>query len=119
MNVTATGLTTLSSTAATSDKTDTGIVQTVRAGDVITLGETFTSGNGANYNQVLACAGTSGLSGNTLTVGPTDTAITCTFTNTRRTLTLRKTWVERRSQRRSDRYRHRPHESQLDSHHRQ
>lgn len=81
VNITATGLTTLSSIANTASETDSGGVQTVRAGDVITLGETFTTGTPANYTTALACTGTSGLSGSTLTVGSADTAIVCTYTN--------------------------------------
>ncbi|POA45966.1 hypothetical protein C1884_31465, partial [Pseudomonas sp. GW460-R15] len=42
----------------------------------------------------LSCTGTSGLSGNTLTVGAADTAIVCTYANTRKTaaVTLSKSW---------------------------
>ncbi|THF85030.1 DUF11 domain-containing protein [Deinococcus sp. KSM4-11] len=68
---------------------------TVYAGEAITLpGETFTTGNAANYTTALACTGTSGLTGSTLTVGAADTAIVCTYTNTRKsvTLTLKNTW---------------------------
>ncbi|HEX5360737.1 MAG TPA: hypothetical protein VFW49_06595 [Fluviicoccus sp.] len=95
VNVTATGLTTLASTANTASETDAGSAQTVYAGDVITLGETFTTGSAANYTSSLACTGTTGLSGNTLTVGATDTPITCTYSNSRKSanLTLQKTWV--------------------------
>ncbi|WP_341272929.1 prealbumin-like fold domain-containing protein, partial [Fluviicoccus keumensis] len=95
VNVTATGLTTLASTANTASETDAGSAQTVYAGDVITLGESFTTGSAANYTSSLACTGTTGLSGNALTVGATDTPITCTQTNSRKSvnLTLRKTWV--------------------------
>ncbi len=95
VNVTASGLTTLSTTANTASETDAGAVQSVRVGDVITLGESFTSGAASNYTAALACSGTSGLSGATVTVGSTDTAIVCTYTNTRKTatFTLQKTWV--------------------------
>ena len=95
VNVTATGLTSLASTANTAGETDAGSAQTVYAGDVITLGETFTTGSSANYNSSVACTGSTGLSGNTLTVGVTDTPITCTQTNSRiaKTVTLRKSWV--------------------------
>ncbi|MDO8330044.1 MAG: hypothetical protein Q7T36_06195 [Fluviicoccus sp.] len=95
VDVTATGLTTLSSAADTATEIDAGSAQTVYAGDVITLGETFTTGSDTNYNSSVACTGTTGLSGNTLTVGATDTPITCTQTNSRiaKTVTLRKSWV--------------------------
>ena len=94
MTVTATDLTSLSSTATTANKTDSGSAQTVSAGQAITMGETFTTGNAANYNQVLNCTGNAmPLSGNLLTVNTADVNIVCTYTNTRRTVTLRKTWV--------------------------
>lgn len=96
VNVTASGLTTLASTANTTSEIDTGGVQGVRVGDVITIGESFTSGSAANYNAVLSCTGNAtALSGNVLTVNTTDTAIICTQTNTRKTATLilRKSWV--------------------------
>jgi len=95
VNVTATGLSPLVSMADTANETDTGSVQTVYAGDTLTLAETFTTGDAANYTAVLACAGNgTALSGNSLTVNAADTAITCTMTNTRKsaTLTLAKTW---------------------------
>jgi uncharacterized repeat protein (TIGR01451 family) len=82
VNVTATGLTSLSSVATTANKTDAGGVQTVRAGDVVTIGEAFTAGSAVNYTSVLACNGTGGLSGTVLTVGAADTNIVCTMTNT-------------------------------------
>lgn len=96
VNVTATGLTSLVSTANSASETDTGAVQAVRVGDVITISETFTAGAAANYNAVLSCTGNAtALSGSVLTVSSADTAITCTYTNTRKTatLTLQKTWV--------------------------
>ncbi|MDP9912239.1 putative repeat protein (TIGR01451 family) [Variovorax boronicumulans] len=95
VNVTATGLTPLASVANTASETDTGTAQTVTVGSVITIGETFTTGNAAGYTSALSCTGTSGLSGNVLTVGASDTAIVCTETNTRKTatITLAKTWV--------------------------
>jgi trimeric autotransporter adhesin len=95
VNVTGTGLTALASVADTASETDAGSVQIVPVGDMIAIGETFTAGSAANYNAALACTGTSGLSGTTLTVGSADANIVCTYTNTRKTanLTLRKTWV--------------------------
>lgn len=82
VTVTATGLTSLNSTANTANETDSGSPQTVYAGSVITLDENFTSGTPANYGASLACSGTAGLSGTTLTVGAGDSAIVCTYTNT-------------------------------------
>ncbi len=60
-----------------------------------TIGETYTVGSAANYLSSLACTGTAGLSGSTLTIGAADTAITCTETNTRKSATLHlvKTWA--------------------------
>ncbi len=67
----------------------------VTSGNVITLSEAIGAGAGVNYTSALACTGNvTPLSGNTLTVGPTDTGIACTWTNTRKsaTLTAQKTW---------------------------
>ncbi|RZU35410.1 hypothetical protein EV700_3363, partial [Fluviicoccus keumensis] len=96
VDVTATGLTSLASVANTANETDAAAIQTVYAGDAITLGETFTTGSAANYTSSLACTGnTTALAGSVLTVNAADTAITCTQTNSRKSvsLTLRKTWV--------------------------
>ena len=82
VNVTATGLVTLASVANTANETDTGITQGVLRGTAYTIGETFTVGSALNYFKTLACTGTSGLSGNILTVGSGDTSIVCTYTNT-------------------------------------
>ncbi len=93
--VSATGLTSLSSTADTANETDAGTAQTVYAGDVITLSETITTGAG-NYTAGLACTGnTTALSGSQLTVNASDSSVVCTYTNIRKsaTLTLRKTWT--------------------------
>ncbi|MGQ4583607.1 DUF7507 domain-containing protein [Lysobacter sp. F60174L2] len=98
VDVTATGSATspivLSSIADTATETDNALFQ-VYAGETLVLSETFaTAGNDANYASELACIGTTGLSGDTLVVGPDDTDITCTFTNTRlqATLQLAKAW---------------------------
>lgn len=95
VNVTGTGLTTLNAVANTANETDTGIVDSVNINDVINLSETFITGSASNYTTTWACTGTSGLSGNTLTVGASDAAIECTVTNTHKTatVTLKKTWV--------------------------
>ena len=74
-------LTSLASVANTASETDTGAVQLVPVNSVLTLSEAFTTGSAANYNTSLACTGTTGLSGSTLTVGATDTNIVCTYTN--------------------------------------
>lgn len=66
---------------STGNNTVTGSSVTVYAAESGTIGETFSVGNPANYSSVLNCTGTSGLSGLTLTVGPTDTTIQCTYTN--------------------------------------
>ena len=79
VTVSATGLTSLDSIANPATRVDTGAAQTVYVGSVLTLAEVFTKGSAANYNTSLAC--TTGLSGSTLTVGATDTAIVCTYTN--------------------------------------
>lgn len=80
----------------TGNNTTSGTAVTVYAGESGTFAESFSVGNGANYLPSLACSGSSGLSVFTLTVQPADTAIDCTWTNTRRSATLRlaKTWVD-------------------------
>ncbi|MBE1528596.1 hypothetical protein GGC65_003052 [Sphingopyxis sp. OAS728] len=73
---------TLSSVANSANETDTNAAVTVYAAESAALSESFTVGNGSNYTQALACTGnTTALTGNVLTVSPTDTAIICTFTN--------------------------------------
>ena len=102
-SLTATGLVNsatvgFTSTADTASDLDAGTAVTVYAGEVATLGETVNPA--ANYSSSgPSCTGTSGLSGSTLTVGAADTAIVCTYTNTRvsRNLTLKKTWVNGKS----------------------
>lgn len=81
VTVSATGLTNLLSVANAANETDTGAVQSVALGSVLTLSELFTTGVASNYASSVACTGTSGLVGNTLTVGAADTAIVCTYTN--------------------------------------
>lgn len=66
---------------STGNNTTTGSTVTVYAGESGTISETFGIGNPASYTATLGCTGSSGLSGNTLTVDPADTVITCTFTN--------------------------------------
>ncbi len=87
---------TLASTADTANETDTGTSVEVFAGEVITIGEIFGTGNANDYNTSLACTGNqTAVAGNTLTVTAGDTAIVCTVTNARKSasLTLRKTWA--------------------------
>lgn len=86
--VSGTGLPSLNSIANTSNETDTGEAQFVYAGDRITLDEVFGPDNSASYSSVLSCTGTTGLSGNTITIGPTDTAVVCTYTSTKLETTL-------------------------------
>ena len=95
VTVSATGLTSLASVANTATEIDAGAAQTVNVGSVLTLAEAFTTGSAANYNTAVACTGTTGLVGSTLTVGAADTAIVCTYTNTKKTatVTLRKAWT--------------------------
>jgi uncharacterized repeat protein (TIGR01451 family) len=93
VTVAATGLTSLAAVANTANETDAGASQPVSIGSVLTLSETFTTGLAVNYTPSLTCTGTTGLSGSTLTVGAADTAIVCTYTNTRNVadLTMSKT----------------------------
>lgn len=83
------------SSVTTGNNTTSGAPVTVYAGEVGTFAENYTVGSAANYLPTLACTGSSGLSVFTLTVQPGDTAIDCTWTNTRRSATLRlaKAWV--------------------------
>jgi uncharacterized repeat protein (TIGR01451 family) len=86
--VSGTGLPALNSIANSGNETDTGETQFVYAGDRITLDEVFGPDNSANYNSALSCTGTTRLSGNTVTIGPTDTNIVCTYTSTKLETTL-------------------------------
>ncbi|ROU04658.1 hypothetical protein D9T17_22700 [Lysobacter enzymogenes] len=76
---------TFTSTAATATN---GAFVTVLAGDVVTLpAETFGGGAAAaTYTTTVACAGgstlASGATGRTVTIAPSTTATTCTYTNT-------------------------------------
>jgi hypothetical protein len=85
----------LASVANSVNETDTNAAVTVYAAESATLTENFTVGDGVNYSQALACTGNStALAGNVLTVSPADTAIVCTFTNSRiaQQLRLAKLW---------------------------
>lgn len=80
---------------STGNNVTTGTAVTVFAGETGSITEVLS--NPGNYDATLACTGNSvPLNGTALTIAPTDTAIVCTQTNTRRavSLTLRKTWVD-------------------------
>jgi uncharacterized repeat protein (TIGR01451 family) len=80
-------LTSLVSVANTANETDATAVQKVLSGTALTLSETVAPA--ANYDGTLACTGNAtALAGSTLTFSPTDTAIVCTYTNTRRVANL-------------------------------
>ncbi len=80
-------LTSLVSVANTANETDATAVQRVLSGTALTLSETVAPA--ANYNGTLGCTGNAtALAGSTLTFSPTDTAIVCTYTNTRRIANL-------------------------------
>ena len=89
VNVSTTGLTTntsLASVANTANETDSSAALTVYLGDTGTISESFTTGVASDYNSALGCTGNgNALVGNSLTLSATDTAVTCTFTNTRTT----------------------------------
>lgn len=100
VTIVATGLASLDSVAnGSASQTDTGPAQTVYAGDVLSLTESFGSVTSNLYNTTLSCTNTSGLVVNTpttgtLTVGPTDGPMVCTYVNDRRSaqLIVRKVW---------------------------
>lgn len=76
------------------------------AGSTLTLAEAFTSGNAANYNSSLECrrnsdnalVATSGTGLSRTVTMPSGTALTCTWTNSRKsaTLVVRKRWASAR-----------------------
>lgn len=76
---------TLVSDAGTANETDTDSTPvTVYGGETLVLAETLAGSNSGLYNGVLTCTGDGVLSGNTLTVGSSGTAVVCRYTNTRR-----------------------------------
>jgi trimeric autotransporter adhesin len=78
--------TSFASTANTANETDTAAAFNMLVDNSGTVSESFTTGLPANYAAALACTGNSTpLSATTLTISPADTAITCTWTNTRTT----------------------------------
>jgi uncharacterized repeat protein (TIGR01451 family) len=99
VSVTTTGAVNNATLASTStgNNTTVGTAATVFAGESIVLpAESFTTGSAANYVKTLACTGNANaLAGSTapqtLSIASGDSAITCTYTNTRTSLTLVKT----------------------------
>ncbi|MFD1298430.1 beta strand repeat-containing protein [Lysobacter gummosus] len=62
---------------------------TVVIGETVTLAETLATANVGLYDDTLACTGSADADpADGLTIGAADTAITCTYTNTRRTADL-------------------------------
>jgi hypothetical protein len=85
----------LSSVANSANETDTNAAVTVYAAEAATLSESWSVGSATNYTSALACTGNAtALAGSVLTVNPADTAIVCTFTNSRilQSLRLAKAW---------------------------
>lgn len=83
----------LAAVANAANETDSATAVTVYAGETGTISENLLAGNTGSYEAALACTGnTTPLSGTTLSVNPTDSAIVCTYTNTGITpLTVSKT----------------------------
>ncbi len=83
--------------ANTASETDTaGSTFTVFAGETLTFNETFDIGSSSNYTATLACTGATDTDpSDGLLIDASDTAITCTYTNSRKSaaITLEKTWV--------------------------
>ncbi|GAA5524221.1 hypothetical protein Maes01_00775 [Microbulbifer aestuariivivens] len=73
--------TTTGAVEANGNNTVTGAPVRVYAGESATFTETYSVGDPAKYKLTLDCSGTSGVSGNSLTIGGSDTAISCTATN--------------------------------------
>jgi uncharacterized repeat protein (TIGR01451 family) len=98
-SVSITGLinsTNLAAVANSANETDAATAIIVFAAESGTISETWSVGNPLSYSATLACTGNNTpLTGTTLVVNPADTAVVCTFTNSRRSavLQLRKSWV--------------------------
>mgnify|MGYP003445199571 FL=1 len=99
ITVAATGLANNASVASTStgnNSTDGTQVFNQSGGTVTLPAETFAPGSQANYTTTVACTGAT-LSGSTpgSTFTMPDNDVTCTYTNTRKTVTLqlKKTWI--------------------------
>ncbi len=86
------------STANTANKTDTdAVTYEVFAGATQTFTESFNTGVASNYTTVLACTGATDIDASDgLLIDAADTAITCTYTNTRKkaVLTVVKSWAD-------------------------
>jgi len=83
---------TLVSDAGTANEVDTDSSPvTVYGGESLVLAETLAGSNAGQYNGVLTCTGGGVLSGNTLAVDSSGTAIVCRYTNTRRSANLQIT----------------------------
>lgn len=83
---------TLVSDAGTANEVDTDSSPvTVYGGESLVLAETLAMSNAGQYNGVLTCTGGGVLSGNTLAVDSSGTAIVCRYTNTRMSANLRIT----------------------------
>lgn len=95
----ATLLDTLASDAGSTNELDTDATPVaVNSGDVLTLAESLADTNSGQYTGTVVCTGSSGLSGTTLTVGSADSAIVCTYTNTRRQADLSITKTDSETQ---------------------
>lgn len=91
---------TLASDAGTANELDTDATPVItNVSETLTLAETLAAGNTGLYDGTLACTGTSDTTpSNGLTVGATDGAIVCTFTNTRQLAALAITKTNGESQ---------------------
>lgn len=76
---------TLTSDAGAAGELDTSATPTpVVLGETVTLGETLAPTNVSRYSGAVACTGAADTNlADGLTIGPTETAIVCTYTNTR------------------------------------
>lgn len=80
----ATAIGTLASEAATASDLDTAPATPVVLGETLAISETLPPANASQYNAALGCTGAADTNlADGLTIGATETAIICTFTNTR------------------------------------
>ncbi|MEO6571037.1 MAG: hypothetical protein ABIO83_05770, partial [Ilumatobacteraceae bacterium] len=87
----------LQSTAATTDDTDESTSFTVYAGETLMFDEVMDGDLAASYDTTFDCVGSSTwTTGAQLVVDPSDTTITCTYVNERKStnLTVSKVWIE-------------------------
>jgi hypothetical protein len=87
VNITTTGATnnvSFASVADTASETDVdATTYTVFAGETLTFTENFTTGTATNYTSAIACSGATDTDASDgLLIDVSDTAITCTYTNT-------------------------------------